>query len=79
MSPHLEIAHLQGFRRRRPCWSTYYQLGVELNKRMPAFRTWEQVGALLNVTKQNAYTQGVVALGKLAFHTAFAARKESNL
>ncbi len=68
-----------GYRRRKPCWSTYYQLGAELGHLMPAHRTWEEVGRLLGITKQNAYTQACLALGKLAFHTAIEARKESNI
>lgn len=57
-------------------WKTFYNLGVEMNQQMVPFRSWEQVGKALGVSKQNAYTEGVLALGKLA-HAIYRATKIS--
>lgn len=60
---------------RPPNWTTYYDLGVQLNQKMKPWRTWEEVGDKLGITKQNAYTCGVLALGKLAWHAFRAVKK----
>lgn len=52
-----------------PNWTTFYDLGVQLNQQMRPWRSFEDVGRELGVTKQNAYTICMVALGKLAWHT----------
>lgn len=53
--------------RRKPNWTQRYRLGVELNRSMEPVCTLEQVAAELGITKQNAYTETVLALGTLAF------------
>lgn len=51
----------------RGCWTTYYRLGVIAQRQLPVFRSFEEVGRAVGVTKQNAYTEVVVALGKVVF------------
>lgn len=46
-------------------WSRRYRLGVEVNKCMDHFATLEEVAVELGITKQNAYTETVLALGTL--------------
>lgn len=57
-----------------PCWSTYYDLGVEMNKLLPHYCTLPELGRQLGVSRQRAYIETVVALGKLVYH----ARKALN-
>lgn len=54
----------KGWRFRKPSWTTYYRMGVELNKRLHPIRTFDEIALILGVTKQNAYTEAVLALGK---------------
>lgn len=51
-----------------PNWTTRYRLGVKLNKQMEHVMTLDEVAAELGITKQNAYTETVLALGTLAWH-----------
>ena len=51
----------------KPGFLTYYDLGVEVNKVLPKFKTLKECGRELGITKQNAYTESVLALGKLCF------------
>ena len=51
----------------RPTWNTYYDLGVKLMPLVPAHRSLEECGRAFGITKQNAYTEVAVALGKLAY------------
>lgn len=50
---------------RPPNWTTRYKIGATLNRHMDACCTLEELGAALGVTKQNAYTESVLALGTL--------------
>ncbi|WP_421793435.1 hypothetical protein [Hydrocarboniphaga effusa] len=43
-----------------------YSLGVELSRQLEPVCTLEELGAAIGVTKQNAYTESVLALGTLA-------------
>lgn len=52
---------------KHPTWSERYKLGVELSKSLDPVRTFEEVGAELGITKQNAYTETVLALGTLGW------------
>ena len=52
---------------RAPTWTEKYRLGVLLNKQMDPVCTLEEVAAELGITKQNAYTETVLALGALAW------------
>lgn len=52
-------------RRAKAGFATYYALGVRFAKYLEPHTTFEDIGAALGVTKQNAYTETVVALGKL--------------
>lgn len=52
---------------KHPTWSERYKLGVELSKGMDPVSTLEEVGAELGITKQNAYTETVLALGTLGW------------
>ena len=49
------------------CWSTYYRLGVEMQRRLEVQSTYAQIGTALGISTQTAYTVSVVALGKLVF------------
>ena len=51
-------------------FATYYEIGVVAAKRLPAFHSYAEVGRELGITKQNAYTESVLALGKLLYRIA---------
>lgn len=51
---------------RAPSWTQRYRIGAALAKHMDPLCTLDQLGAALGVTKQNAYTESVLALGSLA-------------
>lgn len=51
----------------KPTFATYYRIGVIASKRIPAHKTYAEVGHSLGITKQCAYTESVVALGKLLY------------
>ena len=53
--------------RKPPTWSQRYRLGVALNRELEGSRTYEEIAAELGITKQNAYTEVVLALGAFAF------------
>lgn len=46
---------------------TYYQIGVMTQARLPKFSTLDRIGREFGLTRQNAYTASVVALGKLIY------------
>jgi hypothetical protein len=50
-----------------PGWKTYYQIGVAAQRRLPKHSTLDQVGRRFGLTRQNAYTASVVALGKFLY------------
>lgn len=50
-----------------PTWSQCYRLGVALAPQMEHKMTLQEVADELGITRQNAYTESVVALGKLVF------------
>lgn len=52
---------------RKPTWSERYRLGVEMNKHLDTVCTLEELGAELGLTKQNAYTESVLALGSFVW------------
>ena len=52
---------------RKPGFTECYRLGVTLSKELDPVCTYEQIAAAIGVTKQNAYTEVVLALGKLGF------------
>ncbi len=45
-------------------WATRYRIGVACNKEMSHLMTLEEVAAELGITRQNAYTETCLALGK---------------
>ena len=47
-------------------WTTRYRVGVVLNRQMEAQCSLDQLAQELGITKQNAYTETVLALGSLA-------------
>lgn len=58
---------LRKVRSGRPAnWTTRYRVGVVLNRQMEPQCTLEQLATELGITKQNAYTETVLALGSLA-------------
>lgn len=48
-----------------PTWSQCYRLGAALSPQMEHNMTLDAVANELGITRQNAYTESVVALGKL--------------
>lgn len=63
--------------RLKPGFQTYYSIGVEFSKRLPAFCTYAEVAREFGITKQNAYTASVLALGKLVYGVALAVQREN--
>jgi len=51
----------------KPSWTQAYRLGVSLNREIEHACTLDCLGAELGITRQNAYTESVLALGKLAW------------
>ncbi len=51
---------------KQPSWTERYRLGVALNRQMEPVCTLAQVASELGITRQNAYTESVLALGTLA-------------
>jgi hypothetical protein len=47
-------------------WQARYRIGVLLNKHLDPVCTLDELGAELGITRQNAYTESVLALGKFA-------------
>lgn len=50
-----------------PSWSLRYRLGVEASRQIDTCCTLRELGDALGVTKQNAYTESVLALGTLVW------------
>ncbi|HWY76905.1 MAG TPA: hypothetical protein VN281_14885 [Verrucomicrobiae bacterium] len=52
---------------RKPGFCLYYRLGVQLDRRLYNSRvlTLSEIGEIFGMTKQNAYTEVVVILGKI--------------
>lgn len=61
------MIYLRPTSRREPNFLEKYRLGAKLAKHLDPLCTLEEVGAQLGISKQNAYTESVVALGKLAW------------
>ncbi len=60
-------AKLKG-RKLKAGWQVYHDLGVELmNTGLPTYQTLDEIGQYLGITKQMAYHETAVALGKLAY------------
>lgn len=43
-----------------------YRIGAELARQLDPVKTYEEIAQELGISKQNAYTMTVLALGKLA-------------
>lgn len=65
--------------REKPGWVTYYDLGVSVSRQLPAHKTFVEIGAALGITKQNAYTEAMVALGKLCYRLRELRKAEQDL
>jgi hypothetical protein len=50
-----------------PTWTERYNLGKMLNQHLDAQCTLQDLGDELGVSKQNAYTESVLALGSLGW------------
>ena len=53
--------------RATPTWTQRYRLGVKVNQHLEKNCTLQELAAELGVTKQNAYTESVLALGTLVW------------
>jgi hypothetical protein len=51
--------------RKPPTWSQCYRIGAALAPQIEHNMTLQEVADELEITRQNAYTESVVALGKL--------------
>jgi len=63
--------------RGKPGFRTYYRIGVVYSKHAAWFATYEEIGRAFGITKQNAYTECVVALGKALYHLIHSIEAES--
>ena len=61
------FSRLQGATSMKPCSSTYYRLGVEVNRSMPSFCSLKEIGKACNIPAKDAYYATVVTLGKLVW------------
>ena len=50
-----------------PCFADRIRLGVEMSKYLDTDCTYEEIGIELGITKQNAYTEVMLALGTLVW------------
>jgi hypothetical protein len=53
--------------REKSGWVTFYDLGVLVSRSLPAHKTYREIGAAFGITKQNAYTEAMIALGKVCY------------
>lgn len=65
----------------RPTFNTYLRLGQECEKHFPPIRSLEEVGRLVGRlvggrTRQNTWTDSMVALGKVVFRLRELLKKE---
>lgn len=51
----------------RPSWAVYHQLGVTISRHLDPNHTYEEIGAAVGLSKQQAYHEAMVALGKVAY------------
>lgn len=52
---------------RQPTWQTFYWLGLEASKHLDVRKSFVEIGQAFGMTKQNANTACLVALGKVVF------------
>lgn len=52
---------------RRPSWTSYYWLGVEASKSLTPHKSYVEIAQATGLTKQNAFTACMLALGKVVF------------
>ena len=64
-----------------PNWTTRYQIGVQINKPMDCFCSLDEIASELGISRQNAYTETVLALGTLAcrLHARLTPRRDRRL
>lgn len=51
----------------RPSWKRYHRLGEEVARELDTNYNYQQIGDSLGISKQKAYHEAMVALGKLAY------------
>lgn len=51
----------------KPSWSVYHGLGVEVASMLSPNYSYEQIGAELGISKQKAYHEAMLALGKVVY------------
>ncbi len=54
-------------RKMRPSWQTYHALGAPLMKVLPPHQSLNEIGRTFGISKQMAYHECAVALGKIVF------------
>jgi hypothetical protein len=50
-----------------PGWATFHDIGWVYHRRLPKHASFHEIGRQLGVSKQNAYHECMVALGKLIY------------
>jgi hypothetical protein len=51
----------------QPGFFTYYEIGAAVAQQLPAHCSYSKVGKAFGVSKRRAYTEAVVALGKVCY------------
>jgi len=51
----------------KPGFSTYYTLGAAVQRKLPVNKSWKEISVIMGVTHQNAFTEAVLALGKVIY------------
>jgi len=58
----------QGPFRAKPGFVTFYVIGMEVSRQLPKHCTLNEIGRTFGISRQNAHTEAVIALGKLVYH-----------
>jgi len=69
--------HMKAGQQLQPSWSVFHALGEEFAPRLEPYCTYEQIGKEIGTTKQMAYHEAVVALGKLIFNMRKSVREKT--
>lgn len=51
----------------KPSWNSYHKLGEQIAVNIEPVRTFAEIGRTLGISKQKAYHECMVALGKVAY------------
>lgn len=51
----------------KPTWAVYHRLGKQIASELDPNCTFQEIGDLLGISKQRAYHEAMVALGKIVY------------